>query len=451
MKYRIAMLLKQHLIDYCKTNSPDLSDHFDITYYPYETLSELSGLYQSLKDKYDGFITSGIIPHHFLTEIGRNDDVSFACFRFDIENTYRILLQECVRRGSVDLSRVGIDFLSGSSMTLVDAITENRLSQAAAQFEQHISHLSNQALDQFELKLNQHYLQRFRKGELDFIVTYFYSTVQVFANLPIDCYYLYPSDTEYRYAMRSVEQLIYQRKTRQSFHAVIHINFTPLFKDNITKADIYAAELQRVLLEIINELNNNLSLKGGTGYFELYTDSRTISQLTDKFHTCSLLPRLEKETSFRGSVGYGIGTDFYSARSNALRASRFAAETDLQKNGSYLIDQNHLLTCLTGSDSLDQKWIRSLPSDYVTRIATQAKLSDTTIRKIIGVLVEEDTNEITSSELMDHLGISLRTANRYLSNLEHSGLAEIVGQRSVGGRGRPIHIYKLALRYKPGM
>ncbi len=451
MKYCIAMLLKQHLIDYCKSNSPDLSDQFDIAYYPYETLSELKQLYLSLKDRYDGFITSGIIPHRFLTEIGRDDDVSFACFRFDIENTYRILLQECIRRDSVNLSRVGIDFLSGHCTSLVQAVTENRLPQAAAQFEQHVSLLSAQALDEFEMSLNQRYLERYRKGELDFIVTYFYSTVQAFADLPIDCYYLYPSDTEYRYAMRSVEQHIYQRKTRQSFPAVIHIDFMPLLKNDLDKADFYTSELQRVLLELVNQLNNNLSLKSGSGYFELYTDSRTVSQLTDKFHTCSLLPRLEQKTAFRGTVGYGIGADFYTARSNALRAGRFASQQENEENGSYLIDQNRLLTCLTGADSLDQKWISNLPSDYVTQIATRARLSDATIRKIIGVLVEEDTDEISSSELMDHLGISLRTANRYLSSLEHSGLAQIIGQRSVGGRGRPIHLYKLELKYRNAM
>lgn len=447
MKYRIAMLLKQHLIDYCKSNSPDLSDRFDISYYPYETLAELKLLYLSLKDSYDGFITSGIIPHRFLTEIGRDDEVSFACFRFDIENTYRILLQECIRRGSVDLSRVGIDFLSDSSSSLVQAVTENQLPQAASKFEQYVSLLSAQALDEFELALNQHYLERYQQGELDFIVTYFYSTVQTFADLPIDCYYLYPSNTEYRYAMRSVEQHIYQRKTRQSFPAVIHIDFTPMLKGALSKADLYTTELQRLLLETIDQLNNNLSLKNGSGYFELYTDSRTISQLTNKFHTCALLPRLSKISAFRGTIGYGIAADFYTARSNALRAGRFASQQENQENGSYLIDQNRLLTCLTGSDSLDQKWVTNLPSDYVTQVATQAKLSDATIRKIIGVLVEEGTDEISSSELIDHLGISLRTANRYLSSLEHSGLAKIVGQRSVGGRGRPIHLYKLTLQY----
>ena len=445
MIYRVALLLKQHLIDYCKRNAPDFSDRFQLDYYAYSTLDELERLYLSLRDSYDGFISSGIIPHHFLTEIGRNDDVSFGCFRFDIENTYRILLQQCISRGTADLSRVGIDFL-GPDASLSEVISEGNLPRAASSFEWRVSMLSAEALEDFENTLNSRYMERYQRGELDFIVTYFYSTLQTFKDCHLDCYYLYPSENEFRYVMRSLEQSIAQRKSQGSFPAVIRINFTENIKKDLQKADLYTAEMQRLLLTLIDRSNNKLSLKSGTGYFELYTDSRTVDQMTSRFHSCVLLPYLQKNMQFDGIIGYGIGADFYSARGNALRAERFGSQQADKNSGSYLIDRNQMLTCLADSERLEQKWMDSVPADYVDRIADRSGLPAHTIRKIIGVLAYGNTDQISSAELVSYLGISLRTANRYLSSLERSGIARAVGHRNLNGRGRPIVIYALDLK-----
>ena len=444
MKYHIAMLLKQHLIDYCQENIPDFSENFQIDYYSYEDLSELDNLYILLKDRYDGFVTSGIVPHHYLTEIAGEDDTSFACFRFDIENTYRILLQQCIRRSSADLSRVGIDFL-GEGRSLARVVTEGDLPRAAVKFEHQVSVLTAQELADFEDRLNRSYLERYHQGELDLVVTYFYSTVQTFAGLPLDCYYLYPSENEFRYVMRSLEQHITQRKVKGSFPAMLRIDLTAEVSGNSDRTDLFVTDMQRVLLEFIDRFNNKLSLKAGTGYFELYTDSRTVDQLTGHFHTCSLMHHLREKLRFRGCIGYGIGADFYSARSNALKAVRFACQQADGQNGSYLIDQNQMLTCLADQGEPEEKWVRQLPADYVDQLADRASLSAQTIRKIVGVMMEEGSEQITSAELIAHLGITLRTANRYLSNLEKSGLAEPVGRKNAGGRGRPIVIYQLKL------
>ena len=447
MKYHVAMLFQPHLVEYCKNHMPDLSDQFDIEYISYQTFAELARLYPAIKDRFDGFVTSGICPHQLLSQIGKEDDLACVHFRFDLENTYRILLEECVKRSSVDLSRVGIDFLR-NGQSLARMVSENLLPAAASNFEQTISLLSWEELEHFENSVTGDYMERYRQGKLDFVLTYFHSTVNAFQGLPLDCHYLYPSANEYRFAMRTLEKRIFEQKSLQSLPAVIRIDIPADYLNKSSRADLYSAELQHLLLEAVNHLNNNLSLKSGPSYFELYTDSRTLSQLTNRFKSCSLMTFLEKRIAFHGTIGYGISSDFYGARANALKASGFAEEQASGKGGSYLVDQDGLLTCLKCSDEREICWVSSLPSDYVNNVAAKAQLSSQTIRKIIGVLVDEDTDRITSSELINHLGISLRTANRYLANLERNGVASVVGHRSIGGRGRPICIYRLDLDYK---
>ena len=45
-----------------------------------------------------------------------------------------------------------------------------------------------------------------------------------------------------------------------------------------------------------------------------------------------------KNMKFDGTIGYGIGADFYSARGNALRAKHFGSQQADKNSGSYLID-----------------------------------------------------------------------------------------------------------------
>ena len=442
MKYRIALLLKQHLIDYCKTKITNLSDRLELSYYVYNSLDELKSLYLSLKTEFDGFVTSGVIPHRLLTQLGRDDDVSFACFRFDMENTYRLLLGESVRRGGIDLTRVGLDCLSDTPM-LAQAIADDQLPQAAAQFENSISQLPFDELDSFEDHILQSYLRRFQNQELDLILTGCYSVVEAFAELPLDCQYIYPSYNECNDALHAVVQSIDRRNMQQSLPAVIRVDFTSLLRTDPARIDTYTPELQRLLFTAIDKMNHSMSLKSGTGYFELYTDSGTVKNYTDKFRSCPLFSFLQKESAFQGAIGYGIGTDFYTARANALRATCFAADSAAGLGGSYLIDQNRMLTCLAGADSQEEKWLSSLPDDYVNRVAARAKLSSTVIRRLMNLLAEKGNNELTSAELIDRLGISVRTANRYLLSLKQGGLATITQNHPSGGRGRPSSVYQI--------
>ncbi|MEG0378059.1 MAG: hypothetical protein RR614_06230, partial [Eubacterium sp.] len=111
MHLKIAMLLKKHMIDYCEKKIGNRYEDLTLDYYLYTTLSEMEEIYIKIAPEYDGVITSGLIPHGYLSHINTNQTLALFYFRFDIENTYRIILQESVKRQSFDLSRIGLDFL----------------------------------------------------------------------------------------------------------------------------------------------------------------------------------------------------------------------------------------------------------------------------------------------------------------------------------------------------
>lgn len=50
---------------------------------------------------------------------------------------------------------------------------------------------------------------------------------------------------------------------------------------------------------------------------------------------------------------------------------------------------------------------------------------------------------LTTQELAERLGVSIRNANRILKNLKTGGIATLVYTQSSISKGRPINIYEL--------
>nr|WP_276514570.1 winged helix-turn-helix transcriptional regulator [[Clostridium] scindens] len=50
---------------------------------------------------------------------------------------------------------------------------------------------------------------------------------------------------------------------------------------------------------------------------------------------------------------------------------------------------------------------------------------------------------LTTQELAERLGVSIRNANRILKNLKTGGIATLVYKQSSISKGRPINIYEL--------
>ena len=58
---------------------------------------------------------------------------------------------------------------------------------------------------------------------------------------------------------------------------------------------------------------------------------------------------------------------------------------------------------------------------------------------------QKNSCEITSQELASRLNVTVRNANRILSNLEKNQLAVVAYHKSLNTKGRPQKVYQLML------
>lgn len=441
MKARIALLVKEHFAEYCRNTFLTETEDMVLSFFTYVTLEQMVATYQELVGKYDAVITSGLLPHTILHNAAEPGHPILECFRYDVENTYRLVLRESVRRNHLDLSRVGMEALP-PGVSLQQAIEENTFPHYARLFEGQFFSLDMEALKQQEAAVSERYKKLYQDGKIDYILTYFYSAVEAMKDVGIDCYYLYPSEKEFYRVIDLVCSKISLRQAEKRAPAVIHLTLRPAQAGAVGN-ELKIAELYTALLEYIKLHQYDISVKQGGQYFQLYTDAETLEQMTSGFLHCPLSQHIPLVNRLCSSVGYGVGNSFFQATQNALEAAQYALELNSADKASYYIDNNGTITALSHRGPSQQSWIAQLPKERLVSLAEQASLSVDTIAKILSVLHAMGSRQLTSQDLIERLGLSLRTANRYLANLTKAGLAQPIGQKALVKKGRPVNIYFL--------
>lgn len=445
MEYKIALLLKEHyysrINDRLKKQFQDVS----LDFYAYQTLYELNDTFLRIKDQYDGFLVSGIFPLQSLRISGAADrDTLIEPCPIDVENIFQILLRQMLVHRDLKLSRVGMDFVQDDH-TLADLLQKEEFADNVHSHEARWKTFTT--MDQLieeENSVTRMYEKLYREDKIDLIITYFYSAAEQMSRYGIDCFYAYPSSNMLVQLIEKLKAQISIKALKDTLFTVIHIDMEEIHKLGDSSYERYKAELNRIVKEYNKQNYNKMILKNNYSDLELYTDSAVLKLLTSEFHECHLWKRLNRELGFNSFIGYGMGNSLYQARVNAIDACHYGRNGGAGAGGSFLIDEHDNLTVL---DIGREGAVFQVNQDYVNEVANKVRLSAETIVRLMGIMDTLNTDELSSQELMAHLDISLRSANKFLSSLEKHGYAHVVKQKRNGNKGRPINVYRLELRH----
>lgn len=445
MKYKIALLLKTHYHDFCEERIREKPENIEIDYFLYETLEELLDIFKKICKKYDGFYVSGLIPYQAIKTMGKDgEEALIEVANVDIANTYRILIQHLIGKDAVRLSRIGMDFLRFEN-DLEEVILQDRFAEVVHSYEGRWTDFKTiEEIEAEENAVSEYYKKQCRNQEIDLIITYFYSACEKVKEFGIPCYYVYAGRQAFWQSIENLKNNIALLRMEQDKSAVICIDKEQMREEK--KENFHQAEKE--LSKLIQDFNtrhfNQFILKDGQHNLEVYMDFSEMENITKSFTECPLYETIVEKMGFSGSVGYGVGDNLYHARINAINASRYGRNGGKNSGGSFLMDEKGNLTVL--KSGVEEKTVK-ISEDYIRKIANDVRLSAESIVRIIGVMKSLNTNQITSHDLVYGLNISLRNANKFLSNMEKYHYAEVVGYKRIGNKGRPIRVYQLTLKY----
>lgn len=445
MNQKIALLLQEHFAVYCRRELGMEQKDCSLTYFIYETLDDLQDIFLKNKEKYDGFITSGIIPLNALRDIDTPPYSVKGYFGGYLENTYRILLEHVLKRGGADPSRIGVDYLDDGSL-LQSVLEQDRLPELVSEFENSVMGLSEQELEAAERRMVEKYLKQCREGELDFVVTYFHSVVEALTKEGVECYYSYPSRKSLIQTLELCIKNVRLEKIRRNISAVIRISPDVARWKNKKNSnqELEMLAIKGSLLEYCRLHHAEPVMKDDFSDVELYLNTEQIRKMTDQF-TCFDLPvYLEEKTGFCGFIGIGSGEELGKARIHAMQARDYGMR--LGSNSCIYIDEKEEMHSLPPA-GVKEKPNAGIPASYVETIANRSHLSSETVYRVIAAMQTEQSDEFTAADLVRVQEFSLRIATRVLTALADAGYAEKIGQKRVGNKGRPQNLYRLGIEY----
>lgn len=441
MKERIAFLLQNHFVDYCRCELGEAWNECELTYFSYNSLNHLQQLFLENKSRYDGFLVSGALPLSALRQVDTPPyAVKGICGGY-LENLYRILLSRVLQRGWTDSSRIGVDYLKDGRL-LGEVLQDDRLSELVSAFNQRMADMTREQLVDFEAQLVENYLRRSRAGELDIVVTYFHSVVEALEPEPVECWYAYPSRNSLIQTLELCVKNIRLNQLQRNLSAVIRVSPEKEWWTGQSGWEIGFLALKQSLLAYCRMHQADPIFKDDLADVEVYLNTEQLGKMTEQFTCCGLPDYLREKTGFRGIVSIGVGEDLARARTHAMEAQDY--RSSLEQKVCVYIDIAGTVHTLPQRRLLNTRSV-GIPAEQVEMAANRCHLSSETVYRVLSALETGRTDQLTSQDLVQTQGFSLRVATRVLRALADGGCAEMIGQKRIGNKGRPQNLYQLHL------
>ena len=254
------------------------------------------------------------------------------------------------------------------------------------------------------------------------------------------CVYPYPTRDQ---LLELVDQLLSKMELyemRENLPAVIAIADADGKEKDAEQIQGFKSALKDALIHIKRNLALDIILKEEERGYQIYTSLKIVEYLTDEQKICHLSVSLKDDYGIHAAIGYGVGNHVAEAGRNAEEALK----ESLVVGGSFVVDEAHsLIGPLNEEHYLE---VYQHDSEEIYRIARTCRLSSLTIQKLLSIMKMNGNNRMTTHELADRLGMTIRNASRILSNLEQGGAAVVVHTRAANSKGRPVKVYELHIK-----
>ncbi|MCD7833251.1 MAG: helix-turn-helix domain-containing protein [Lachnospiraceae bacterium] len=257
----------------------------------------------------------------------------------------------------------------------------------------------------------------------------------------IPCVRIYPVREIIQEQIHHLEFLKLTEDKKQSQLAVIAIHYDYVFDQekelNIREWEkmIHQNEFKERVYACAQRLDAAVYECGLTIYF-LCTTRNMVENVFLKNHENSKLMQFDRKLSHHQVwLGIGIGSTMLEAQSRATMALNHAK---IEASGTvYLAEQGSDITRIQNDPEI------APTSRQATDFSQKSGIGLYTLYKL-GTVIKNQGDTLTSKDLSAFLGITSRSANRILMQLEEAGCLITVGKQT-SGKGRPARIVKISL------
>jgi len=388
------------------------------------------------RSQVDIFLFAGPIPY----EIARRKikDIPMVYIPYTGAALYRVLFQlvKDMAGNSAELSlRISVDILKRQEV-------QERIKEVDIEVDRLF--VNEYRLGQKAEDLVQFHFDLWKNGQVDQAITCVTSVYERLSDLGVPCYRIIPTQSAIYDSLKLVQLEGKSLKVSGTQLAVCIVSIRETMENNVV-----STEEKDQIDQAIQQMLANFSEKTQTLMYWSDQNATTfistrgvIEELTRNFTVAPMAADMLPALKFCISQGIGIGYTANEAEQNAKAA---LTKAELQTGGGcYAILPNGTVFGPLGKETQLSYSARSRDPECLA-LAKQAKVSIGTINKLVSLNEQHDRTTLTTAELANWFGFSLRSARRLLSRLEESDLAVVVGEEQPINKGRPRQLYSLRL------
>ena len=432
-RYKIAVVATEYMTPYLERNLEHLRADCTFQICCYRPFWEAEAVCCLIPKHVDAILTAGnLFAESVRQALGDPQQLIRSC-EIDETAVHRLLWKLC-RGESGALDRIYVDFFDLLGLN----ITQFQTVDAGISLSERI-HRATRENPERTLALNEEaqyrrLLEIWQTGAFDVLVTRYSGLIPMLRAQGVRVCFPFPSVENLRNCCREIVQELELRRLQNGQAAAVHVNLW-LTDPRFTVESVFeqqCAQLAQEVREFLGGRELGCLIRRSHFGIELITDCETVYTCTNNLTTCRLAQYLNQRLPFRVFVGYGLGENLYQARLNAINAIHEAEVS----GGSFLINQRDELFGPLGETAP-----RREPAANFAFLTSEADISMAVAQKVLQQFDSTRSGQrITAVQLAQNLGVSRRTANRYLNAMCQAGLLELCSEER-GVRGRPTRVY----------
>lgn len=428
---RIAVAAYEPLLSYVRDKLSGCYQEIEFTYLAVQSLQELPEQFLHIREGLDGLITGGQVMTAYLQRTCP-DCPLIESLELDALDVCRVLLQMSREHPGLDFSRVFFDFIyDDTAHAMVADLLGSKDFQHFPLASEGDEPYILQNLEDISSVLEKTYLRLYTQGKIDYVVTRYTYAEPILNRYQIPFYYTFPGLNHIRLVVERLINRIQLAQREDSCPAVVRIDLaTQGVNDDLM---LKSSRLFQLLLLYARNCGGDFIVQSSGQGYEVFTTFRTVLRVTERLSHCGILDYLREHHAEEVFIGYGVGRDMQEARSGALYSQAEAMKQGVGYSGYQVFGKRGLLSASGG---------RRNGSSYYLEISKKAGLPIKTVSRLAAIGKDQ---KITSQNLADRLGMTVRSANRLLKRLTETGLAEISPAAQANRRGRPENVYVLKL------
>lgn len=293
----------------------------------------------------------------------------------------------------------------------------------------------------YEKKLQDFHRDCYRRGLVSACFTSMEHIREPLLAEGIPCIRTYPAEEMIREQVYHLQIKDFSAKANQGKLAVIAIQFDYIFDD---ERDLFIREWEKVQYQnefkekvyaVAQRMEAAVFGEGVDRFFIATSRDMLMNVFLKNGEHGNLLKFGQRSPAYLVWMGMGVGNTMLEAKSRANMAMNHSIAD--RSGSSYMVEDE-----LQAIDPVKYE-VGTAVEHSVSYFARRTHMSTETLERL-GKILEQNGDTVTSEELAGLLGITSRSVNRIIAQLEEAGCVTTVGKRSAG-KGRPARVMKITL------